>query len=242
MPDSKSKFRYFKIYQDLKNKIDSGILAPGCRLMTEAEFQKAYDVSRDTVRKALAKLEAEGLINRRAAVGTFVRTRKSDYELSSMTSFTEQMRSRGIVPSSDLEGILLESRVRDDIRQQLELSPDDRCYIVSRIRRGDGRPMAYEETYIPAKLCPNLQKYLDESASLYEIYEEIYHLRIGDARIRLEAIIPPARYQTALNLSKETPVLYMQCLAHLSDGSPLYYVDCYYSSENYIFTARVTRS
>ena len=242
MTETKSKFRYFQVYQEIKDQIDSGIIPAGAQLPTEAELQKTFDVSRDTIRKALQKLEMEGVINRRAAVGTFVRSIKSVYALSSMSSFSEQMRSRGVVPSSDLESISVTSEIREDIRIHLQLGDGARCYIVKRVRRGDGIPMAFEETYIPADLCPNIQKYIDENASLYEIYEKIYGLKIGDADIDLEAIIPPAKYQTALSLSKEDPVLFMRCLARQTNGNPLYYVECYYSGNNYVFSAHVMRS
>ncbi len=242
MTETKSKFRYFQVYQEIKDQIDSGIIPAGAQLPTEAELQKTFNVSRDTIRKALQKLEIEGVINRRAAVGTFVRSIKSVYALSSMSSFSEQMRSRGVVPSSDLESIAVTSEICEDIRIRLQLGDGARCYIVKRVRRGNGIPMAFEETYIPADLCPNIQKYIDENASLYEIYEKIYGLKIGDADIDLEAIIPPAKYQTALSLSKEDPVLFMRCLARQANGNPLYYVECYYSGNNYVFSAHVMRS
>jgi len=242
MTETKKKFRYFQIYQELREQIDSGKLPAGSQLPTEAELQKNYNASRDTIRKALQKLEIEGVINRRAAVGTFVRASKSVYALSSMSSFSEQMRSRGVVPSSDLKSIDITSDIRADIRELLQLGPDDRCFVVKRIRRGDGVPMAFEETYISAALCPNLQKYIDENASLYEIYENIYGLKIGDADIDLEAIIPPSKYQTALSQPKDAPVLFMRCFARQECGLPLYYVECYYSGDNYVFSAHVMRS
>ena len=241
MTDSKKKFRYFQIYQEIRDQIEVGRIPSGTQLPTEAELQKTYGVSRDTIRKALQKLEMEGIINRRAALGTFVRSAKSVYALSSMSSFSEQMRSRGVVPSSDLKSIDLTAEIRADIREALQLGPEDRCYIVKRIRRGDGIPMAFEETYIPAALCPNIQKYIDENASLYEIYENVYGLKIGDANIDLEAIIPPLRYQTALSLPKESPVLFMRCSARQQSGAPLYYVECYYSGNSYVFSAHVMR-
>lgn len=241
MTETKMKFRYYKIYQDIRTKIEEGIISSGSQIPTEADLQQIYGVSRDTVRKALQRLEIDGLIIRRAAVGTFVRSVKSEYTLSAMSSFSEQMHSRGVVPSSDLKSILLTSDIRDDIRGQLGLGLNDECYIVNRLRKGDGIPMAYEETYIPASLCPNIQKYIDENASLYEIYVNQYGLEIGDADIHLEAMIPPAKYQAALSLPKDGPVLFMRCAARQANGEPLYYVECYYSGENYIFAAHVVR-
>ena len=74
-----------------------------------------------------------------------------------------------------------------------------------------------------------------------KIYENVYGLKIGDANIDLEAIIPPLKYQTALSLPKESPVLFMRCSARQQSGAPLYYVECYYSGNNYVFSAHVMR-
>ena len=56
----KKKYLYQEIYQTLKNDIESGKLNPGDKLDNENELKDRFNISRDTLRKALAKLEAEG--------------------------------------------------------------------------------------------------------------------------------------------------------------------------------------
>ena len=98
--------RYRIIYKQLKEKIESGEYKQGHRLKTEKELQEEYGVSRDTIRRALSHLENEDYIVKKPALGTFVKHKKSDYQLSKMESFTEQMKSRGISPSSEIISIL----------------------------------------------------------------------------------------------------------------------------------------
>lgn len=241
MSEGKSRFHYYKVYQDIKDKIESGAIRSGEKLPTEKELQIEYQVSRDTIRKALSKLDQEGFINRKSALGTFVKQDKSDYELSYLKSFTEQMKSRGIVPSSELERIELKSDLRADIRESLRLEDREKCYVICRIRKGDGVPMAYETAYIPHRLCPDLQKHLDDQSSLYDIYENVYHLQIGSGVIRIEAEMPGAKLQEKLNLSKDSPVLFMKCLTSLADHTPLYYVECSYIGDKYFFSTKISR-
>jgi len=99
--------RYLAIYKQLKEKIENGEYKQGDKLKTEKELQMEYGVSRDTIRKALANLENEDYIIKRPALGTFVRHKKSDYQLTKLESFTEQMKSRGIRPSSEFVSIEL---------------------------------------------------------------------------------------------------------------------------------------
>ena len=241
MNNPKEKYRYYRGYQTLREQSETGSLQPGQKLPTEAQLQEQFSVSRDTVRKALAKLEQEGLLSRKAAVGTAVRRQKSDYKLTAMTSFSEQMRSRGLEPSSELVKIELCSELREEIRLALALEPGEKCYMISRVRKADASPMAYEETYIPYRICPNLQKHIDETASLYEIYEGEYGLAIGNGSVTLEAVLPNTQLQAYLQVGRDSPLLYMQCTGYLKNGQPFYYVDGYYIGEKYVFSTNVVR-
>lgn len=241
MGGDKKEFIYQKIYEQLKEQIQCGQMKPGEKLRTELELQQDYQVSRDTLRKALAKLEQDGLVDRKAALGTFVKKQKSDYQLGRMQSFTEQMHLRGVVPSSELEYIGLKSIERSDIRQKLNLGEHEKCYIVCRIRLGNGDPMAYETSYIPMRLCPDLQMHLNNESSLYKIYEEIYHHHMKVGEITLESMKSSADVQKKLMLAKDEPVLSMRCRMLLEDDTPLYYVECDYASSKYVFSLKIPR-
>ncbi|HEX4830595.1 MAG TPA: GntR family transcriptional regulator [Trebonia sp.] len=68
---------YQQIADDLRRQIDSGELAPGQQLPTELELKDKYEASRNTVRDAIRRLAASGLVESRPGAGTFV-TRKID--------------------------------------------------------------------------------------------------------------------------------------------------------------------
>jgi GntR family transcriptional regulator len=66
---------YQQIVDDLRDKINSGERAPGSRLPTELELGNLYRASRNTVRDAIRRLTAQGLIETRPGQGTFVTMR-----------------------------------------------------------------------------------------------------------------------------------------------------------------------
>lgn len=241
MSENKTKFRYLSIYQDIKSKIESGGYAPGEKLRTEKEYQEIYGASRDTVRKAFGKLENENYIVRKAAVGTFVKQKKSDYGLTKLESFTEQMRARGVEPSSEFVSVELGTVSNQHIAEELDISSSEKCYKIVRIRKGDGHPMAYEIAYVPEALCPNIQKYLDDRSSLYEIYEGVYQLKMGHGKVKLEAELPDSNVQASLGIGHDSPILKMECVAYLENGTPLYYVECCYMGEKYFFSSVMPR-
>lgn len=66
------------IVQQLENMILEGSLAAGEKLLPERELAKQFDVSRPSLREAIQKLEAKGLVTRRQGGGTYVKNQLKD--------------------------------------------------------------------------------------------------------------------------------------------------------------------
>ena len=66
------KLKAGAFYENLKSRIVTGLLAPGTKLPSETECMEAYGISRYSVRKALGRLEEEGLIRKKQGKGCFV--------------------------------------------------------------------------------------------------------------------------------------------------------------------------
>ncbi|MEO6010128.1 MAG: GntR family transcriptional regulator [Vicinamibacterales bacterium] len=65
--------KHRQIYAAVRRDIQSGRLADGARLPSEAELVQTYGASRITVGRAMRDLQTAGLVERRAGSGTFVR-------------------------------------------------------------------------------------------------------------------------------------------------------------------------
>jgi len=65
--------KYLQVADTLRQEIAEGIFRDGQTLMTEEELRLRFDVSRQTIRQAIALLEADGLVDRRRGSGTYVR-------------------------------------------------------------------------------------------------------------------------------------------------------------------------
>ncbi|WP_433462713.1 GntR family transcriptional regulator [Spirillospora sp. CA-128828] len=64
---------YLKITDALRQRITNGTYPPGSRIPGEAALCAEFSVARNTIRRALSALHAEGLITVRTGVGRFVR-------------------------------------------------------------------------------------------------------------------------------------------------------------------------
>lgn len=127
-------------------------LRPGDKVPSERALCDQFGVSRMTVRQAIDILVNEGLLVRRQGRGTFVAPTKLDLQLR-ITSFAQEMRMRGMVPSTKL----LET-YRDvppaHIARALALDDGDSTYYIRRLRYADNAPMCIEEAWLPESPLP----------------------------------------------------------------------------------------
>jgi GntR family transcriptional regulator len=162
---------YLSIAEALRGEIASKRLAPHTRLPSEPALVTRYGVARETVRKALAKLEEDGLVYRRRAVGTFVAEARVDQALDQLFSFTEFMTYRGLQPGSVLLTAKTE-KINDPqspILQQLGLKRGAKVIHLHRLRTGSGEPLVIASTWLPAALFTTFLKHDLRRHSVYEI-------------------------------------------------------------------------
>ena len=87
-----------EIAAQIRGELARRRLRAGDRLPAERDLAIDFGVSRITVRKGLDGLVAEGLLDRRQGSGNFVAGRV-EKNFSALTSFSEDMRARGRVPT-----------------------------------------------------------------------------------------------------------------------------------------------
>ena len=164
---------YSQLVSIVKRNITAGTLAPGELLPSEAELCKTFNVSRSTVRQAIGSLETEGLVVRKQGRGTFVAEPKMRRKTENVYSFTSEISSMGLTPSSTL----VEFEVMEptpDITRVLELSTQDTAvYRFTRIRNVDGEPLILETSFYPPYIYPKLTRELLRTHSFYSLLYEV---------------------------------------------------------------------
>ena len=164
---------YSQIVSIVKRNISAGTLSPGNLLPSEAELCRTFDISRSTVRQAIGTLESEGLVVRKQGRGTFVAEPKVRRRTENVYSFTSEISSMGMTPSSTL----IEFEVitpTPDIVKMLELSsPDSKVYRFTRIRNVNGEPLILETSFYPQFIYPKLTRDLLQTHSFYSLLYEV---------------------------------------------------------------------
>lgn len=164
---------YSQLVSIVKRNITAGTLNPGDLLPSEAEFCKTFNVSRSTVRQAIGSLEADGLVVRKQGRGTFVAEPKMRRKTENVYSFTSEISSMGLTPSSTL--IEFEVMIpTPDIVKVLELTaPDTSVYRFTRIRNVNGEPLILETSFYPQYIYPKLTRDLLKTHSFYSLLYEV---------------------------------------------------------------------
>ena len=96
---------YSQVERIVMDMIDSGRLSAGQRAPSEREIAETLDISRMTARAAMSGLVADGYLYSVPGKGTFVSNPKMRQDLLELTSFTEDMRNRGLRPGARLLGL-----------------------------------------------------------------------------------------------------------------------------------------
>src|SRR5512147_1685093 len=94
--------KYYQLASILREQIEQGKLSPHETIPSERNLEQIYSVSRTTIRQAIDLLVRQGYLYREHGRGTFVSPQKLQKGISELTSFSEDMKRRGIVPGQKI--------------------------------------------------------------------------------------------------------------------------------------------
>ena len=232
---------YWQLKQLLKERLaEDGAYPADTRVPGEEELAATYRVSRMTARQALTELVNEGVLYRRPGKGTFVARPKIERRLARLTGYYEEMTERGLKPGARVLGQSVVEAGRD-VAERLGLRPEDRVIQIFRLRLADGEPMAIQTVHLPHDRCPNLVNDDLTQASLYQLLEHKYGLRLGHARERITATRASRQQAALLAIPRDAPLLQIERLTFLDDGVPIEYVESFYRADRYVYTTTLYR-
>jgi GntR family transcriptional regulator len=214
-------------------------LEPGALLPPERTLAERYGVARATVTQAIQSLVSRGLVYRVYGSGTFVAEPKFRQPLT-LTSFTEDMRARGMTPGS----LVLHQAVvpaGEVVARHLALVPGTPVVHLERVRTADGEPMALERTHLPAQRLPGLEAADLTDASLYELLEQKWGVRVAEADQWASVVRLTGDEAALLYVAAGQPALLFQRVTRDSGGTPLEYVRSLYRGDRYEVHTRLER-
>jgi GntR family transcriptional regulator len=146
---------YLQVCDLLTERIAGGEWRPGANLPNESDLARELGVSAGTTRKALATLQAGGLLVRRQGRGTFV-VDQASREIAGR--FDKLYGSNGERLVSDVK--VLEQVVQpatEEEQARLKIRPQEKILRTRRLRTSRGQPFLLEVAAVAASRLPGLE-------------------------------------------------------------------------------------
>ncbi|HZR94481.1 MAG TPA: GntR family transcriptional regulator [Gaiellaceae bacterium] len=214
-------------------------LGVGNAIPSERQLSADLGVSRLTVRAAIEDLAREGYLVRRRGSGTYVQQPKIAQELT-MTSFSEDMRRRGMTPGSrtlSLSRELAGAR----LGRLLHVSPSEEILVIKRLRLADGETMAIETLHLPASLVPGLRPRDLDNGSFYELLRERYGVAIASGTQAIEPTVTNGEESAALGVPLHSPAFLFERTSRDDAGHTVEFVQSVYRGDRYRIVTELSR-
>lgn len=199
-------------------RIRSGAWTAGTRLPPERDLCEQLEVSRSTLRQALAELEARGLISRHQGRGTFVTRPRVDAAVTGHFTISAALRARGMTLVTRVLSVRLAEATRQ-VAQDLGLSPGDPVVRLERMRLLADEPLLIETAQLPATLFPGLPAADFEHRSLYDILGEDHGRLVQSATESLEPVILTVHEAALLGVPRPAAALLVRRIATDQTGT-----------------------
>ena len=163
-----------QVYAAIIDAIERGDLKDGDKLPTERDLSERFQVSRATIRRAIGELVAEGRISPHVGRGSFVHTRQLEDSLTSLVSFSDLARERGMTPTARVvrAGFRPASPEESSV---LSLQTHGMVFDLVRIRYLDGEPVALDHSRIPESVAKGFDTVDFEIQSVYDLLVQRGH-------------------------------------------------------------------
>lgn len=205
-----------QIRQDLRERALSGDIAG--RFPTETELVRYYDVSRHTIREAIAHLESDGLLVRERGRAVALARPQIEQPLNTFYSLARSLRSQGLDERSDV----LRKEVTQDLKasEVLQLAQDDTVVYVERLRFAGDEPLALDRSWLPEGLAAPLLSADLSTGSLYDTLAILCDLRVSGGWERIRPLNPSSEERELLQLPRKEAVFAIERVVMMS-GRPL---------------------
>ena len=175
------------------------------KLPSERQLQDVFHSTRITVREALIRLEAEGIIYRLNRKGWFVNSERLNWDPVKKVNFYALAQEQGFSPKTQLIDIKTLDGTKP-IRDEFAVSAKDKLQQITRLRLLDGRPVLSEVIYCRENDFPQLTSHTLEG-SLTEIFARQYGVDVTHERSQIFVSALPKEEALALEQNEGSPCL-----------------------------------
>jgi GntR family transcriptional regulator len=222
----------------LRELVRQSEYAKGGLLPDEITLAAQLGVSRGTVRSGISKLVFEGVLERKAGVGTRVSSRHVESGIRAWRSFTQEMASKGItVENFRLDYYKVAASA--DAAQALQIKPRTPVWRLDRLRGWEGKPVLQSSSWFHPRL--RLKGNEETGLPLYEMIERATGVRPHHAREEFLAVSADVHTAKLLEVDRGTPLLLRRHTVFDPGNRPFEVAEVRYVSSRFILTLDLRR-
>ncbi|MFM9973502.1 MAG: GntR family transcriptional regulator [Beijerinckiaceae bacterium] len=230
-----------QLYLLLKERIVSGSLLPGHQLPSEPNLAVAHNLSRMTIRRALDGLARDGLIQRRAGSGTYVRDSAATPplvgDLSNMLqSLTEMGKTTQVKLLAFSYGV-----PPAPVAEALELASGERTQHSIRVRSMDNTPFSYLSTHVPERIGVSYSEADLATRPLLSLLERSGIVAV-EAGQTISATLAGPEVAKALQVEVGSALIALTRIVRGSDGRGVEHLSALYRPDRHQFHMALTRA
>lgn len=216
----------------LRRKILSGEYSSEGRLLSESDLAEELGVSRTTVRSALSRLEAEGVITRRHGAGTFVNRRAMELSttLNRIWDFQNMILDSGRTPRVELLNYGRRNATEEE-RELFELTTESEFLVLDRLFWADEEPVIYSTNLFPPAVFCGMGDEMRFDLPIHEFLAFHCNQKIGYSINNLSATLTPPEVAARLQIPSGKPVIQFVDFFYNSQDLALMYGHNYYNDK-----------
>jgi GntR family transcriptional regulator len=230
--------KYESISNEMRNRIKNSFYPIDQPLPDELSLAKEFHCSRMTMRKALDILVMEGLLYRKRGHGTFiVQSAIQDNHVHVVSN--EIVGLTGLLKGKEIKSEIIKFEVQfptTEVAAHLAIDTTTPVYYLIRLRIVDGEPYVMEKTYMPTNLIPGIN---DEvlHQSVYNYIKSDLKLKIAGTHRKIRACKSDELDQAHLQCEKGDPVLEVEHVGFLDNGTPFEYSFSRHRYDKFVVTS-----
>jgi len=217
---------YVQMYSIVKDKIEKREWPNGAQIPTEDELCRTYDVSKATVRMAIADLVRNGYLRKQQGKGTFVMAALPDLGIAMKTRLTEDMFGEGVKTKKELveKGVKEPSaEMRTIFRVSENDDEDSDLYYILCKRVVNNEPAYLEESYVRLAMFPGIETEDVCQMPFYDLIQEKGVKKIFKVVQTIEVSEVRGSQASLLRVREGAPALSLHRLLIGADSSPIAY-------------------
>ncbi len=233
--------KYKAVYNDIKTKINDGILPPKQELPSESELMQEYGFSKDTIRKALSLLEMDGYIQKQQGRTSIVleHNLSTPQQLSEIKTVGELNRPLTHQVKTTLTSLYI-VQGEEELMRIFNVNDQIDFYRIGRVREIDGEAVEYEVSYFDRRIVPFINREIAEH-SIYHYLESELGLKISYSQREIVFRYANEEEKSTMDLGEYNMVVNVTSTTYLADGRPFQYGSISYRPDKITFASTAKR-